>query len=236
MCFSAQADLVTGVAVGVVGVDALRHVSSRRELPLASLPMLFAAHQLIETFVWWGLDGHVAWSVARAAVYVYLVIAFVLPVVVPLWVLAVEPSPRHREVMTLCVGVGVGVTAVLLVGLARGPVNAQDAGHRIAYHIGGSPGVALLVLYVVATCGALLASSSRPIALFGIANLAAVTVLAVLTTGNIASLWCAWAAVSSVAIAWHLRNLHGRARLARATVGAGAGGGSDWGSATGGSR
>ena len=231
MCFSPQADLVTGVAVGVVGVDALRHVSNRRELPLASLPMLFAAHQLIETFVWWGLDGHVAWSVARVAIYAYLVIAFVLPVVVPLCVLAVEPSPRHREVMTLCVGLGAGVAAVLLVGLAQGPVGAHDAGHRIAYEIGGSPGVVLEVLYVVATCGALLASSSRAIRVFGVANLVAVTVLAVLTTGNIASVWCAWAAISSVAIAWHLRNLHGRARLARAGTSAGRA----W-SATGGSR
>ncbi len=215
MCFSAEADLVTGVAVAVVGVDALRHVSSPRELPLASLPMLFAAHQLVETFVWWGLDGQVAWSVARVAMWIYLVIAFVLPVVVPLCVLAVESSARRREVMTLCVGLGVAVTTVLLVGLVQGPVGAHDAGHRIAYEIGGSPGGVLAVLYVIATCGALLASSSRAIAWFGVANLVAVSTLAVLTTGDIASLWCAWAAVSSVAIALHLRNLHGRARLAQ---------------------
>ncbi|MGZ4690567.1 MAG: DUF6629 family protein [Acidimicrobiia bacterium] len=218
MCFSAQADLVTGLAVGAVGVDALRHVSKPRELPLASLPMLFAAHQLIETFVWWGLDGQVPWSVARIAMWIYLVIAFVLPVVIPLCVLAVEPNPRRREVMALSVGLGVGVTAVLLVGLVQGPVGAHDAGHRIAYQIGGSPGVVLEVLYVIATCGALLASSSRAIAFFGVANLFAVTVLAVLTTGNIASLWCGWAAISSVAIAFHLRHLHGRAQLARANA------------------
>jgi hypothetical protein len=213
MCFSAEADLVTGVAVGVVGVDCLRHVEHRRELPLASLPLLFAAHQLIETFVWWGLEGHVAWSVAEAAIWGYLVIAFVLPVVVPLCVLAVEPDARRREVMTLCTGLGAAVTVVLLVGMAQGPVDAHNAGHRLAYDIGGSPEMALTVLYVIATCGALLASSSRPIQLFGVANLVAVTALAVLTTGNIASLWCAWAAISSVAIALHLRSQH-RVRVA----------------------
>jgi hypothetical protein len=213
VCFSAEADLVTGLAVGVVGVDCLRQVKDRREIPLASLPMLFAAHQLIETFVWWGLDGQVAWSIAEIAIWGYLLIAFVLPVVVPLCVLAVEPDPRRREVMTLCVGLGAGVTAVLVTGLVQGPVDATNVGHRIAYEIGGSPGIISVVLYVVATCGALLASSSRPIAIFGVANLVAVTVLAVLTTGNTASLWCAWAAISSVAIALHLRSAH-RVRFA----------------------
>jgi hypothetical protein len=214
MCFSPEADLVTGVAVGIVGIDALRHVSEKREMPLAALPLLFAAHQLIETFVWWGLDGSVSTAVWQGAMWAYLVIAFVLPVVVPICVLAVEPSPRRREVMTLCVGLGIGVTAVLLVGLVEGPVDAHNAGHRIAYEIGNSPGNSVAVLYVIATCGALLASSFRAIALFGVANLVAVTALAILTTGNIASLWCAWAAISSVAIDLHLRSQHRRVRIA----------------------
>ena len=54
--------------------------------------------------------------------------------------------------MTLCAGLGVGVGVVLLVGLAQGPVDAHDAGHRIAYEIGGTPGKrASTVLYVIAT-------------------------------------------------------------------------------------
>ena len=206
MCFSPEADLVAGVAVGVVGVDALRHVRERRELPLAALPMLFAVHQLVETFVWWGLDGNVSVPVWRSAMWIYLVIAFVLPLVVPLCVLAVEPAPRRRELMKLCAALGVGVAVVLLAALFEGPVNADLADHHIAYDVGRHSGWLVGGAYVVATCGALLASSSRPIAVFGVANLAAVSALLMLTAGNIASLWCAWAAISSVAIALHLRS------------------------------
>ena len=68
----------------------------------------------------------------------------------------------------------------------------------------------VVVLYIAATCGALLASSSRAIRVFGICNLAAVIGLAVTTTEGFASLWCAWAAVTSVAIALHLRTAHRR--------------------------
>jgi hypothetical protein len=214
VCFSPEADLVTGVAVGIVGIDALRHVTDKRELPLAALPMLFAVHQLVETFVWWGLDGQVSSSVWRSAMYIYLVIAYLLPLVVPLAVLAVEPAPRRREVMTLCVGLGAAVTVVLLAALINGPVDAHNAGHRLAYTVGGGAGASIGVLYVIATCGALLASSSRPIVFFGLANLVAVTALILTTTGDYASLWCAWAAISSVAIALHLRTLHGRVRVA----------------------
>ncbi len=94
MCFSAEADVVLGIAVGGIGIDAVRHVTDRRQLPLASLPLLFATHQLIEAFVWWGFDGTVGAGLADAAAHAYLLIAFVLPVVVPLSLVPLEPEPR----------------------------------------------------------------------------------------------------------------------------------------------
>lgn len=97
MCFSAEADVVAAVVVGGIGVDALRHVRHRREVLLGALPMVFAVHQLIEAFVWWGLDGRVDWEIGRAALWWYLAIAFVLPVLVPLAVRAVEPSTCARR-------------------------------------------------------------------------------------------------------------------------------------------
>ena len=42
-------------------------------------------------------------------------------------------------------------------------------------------------------------------AIIGIVNLVAVAVIAKLTVSGFASVWCAWAAVSSGAIALHLR-------------------------------
>ncbi len=67
MCFSPQADLIGGTVVAVIGIDALRHVQFRRDLPIASLPLILGAHQLVETFVWWGLQGDVPTEVGRVA-------------------------------------------------------------------------------------------------------------------------------------------------------------------------
>ena len=96
MCFSAEADLATGLVAGLAGVDALRHARQPGERALGALPVLFGVHQLTEVFVWWGLTDRVPWTVGDAAVWLYLSFAFVLlPVFVPLAVLAVEPDARR---------------------------------------------------------------------------------------------------------------------------------------------
>ena len=62
-----------------------------------------------------------------------------------------------------------------------------------------------MIAYVIATCGSLLLSSYRDIAIFGIVNLVAVAALAKLTIDGFASLWCGWAAITSGALAIHMR-------------------------------
>jgi multisubunit Na+/H+ antiporter MnhE subunit len=75
----------------------------------------------------------------------------------------------------------------------------------VAYHVDHWQGGAIVALYALATCGSLLASSHRPVRWFGAINLIAVCLLAWLYTSAFISLWCLWAAVTSVAIDVHLR-------------------------------
>ncbi len=210
MCFSPQADVVGGLVVAAIGVDVLRHVGGRRDhLALAALPLLLAAHQLDEAFVWWSLQGHVPLAVGRVAMWIYLLFAFVvLPTYVPLAVLAIEgPGPRRTVMRGLCF-VGAGVSTVLLLAMLRGPVTAALGDHHIAYGTGLQAGLVVVVAYIVATCGSLVFSSYRHVALLGIVNLVAVAVLAKLAVDGFASLWCGWAALTSGAIALHLRFSH----------------------------
>ena len=65
MCFSATANFVGSGVLGAGGVATLTKVKHRRELLFAALPMLFAIHQLIEGFVWLGLDGILSPAVAH---------------------------------------------------------------------------------------------------------------------------------------------------------------------------
>jgi hypothetical protein len=216
VCFSPQGDLIGGIVVGAIGIDVIRHVDWRREqLALAALPLLLAAHQLDETFVWWGLQGHVPAGVGRVAMWVYLLFAFVvLPVYVPIAVWRLEPPGRRRTAMVPFIAVGTVVSVVLLATMVKGPVTASLGNYHVSYGTGLHAGFGIVVAYVVATCGSLLFSSVRIVAVFGLVNLAAVAVLAHLAISGFASLWCAWAAVTSAVIAVHVRRSHPSPSLA----------------------
>jgi hypothetical protein len=205
MCFSAEADLCTGIVVGAVGIDALRHVRKPHQIALAATPILFAVHEVDESFVWWGLHGQVAFPVEHAAIYIFLAVAFVLPFWVPFAMLGVETKVHRRQLMGALLAVGTVTTVVLLVAIVQGPVGATIDGSHIAYSADISYAGILIALYVVATCGSCLVASNRWLVLLGLANLGAVIALGWITFTGFTSLWCAWAALTSVAIAVYLR-------------------------------
>jgi hypothetical protein len=207
LCFSPQADVIGGIVVFAIGLDAARNIKGRNDrLLLAALPLLLGFHQLNETFVWLSLQGHVSHAVGRAAIWIYLLIAFVvLPVFVPSAILAAEPDRRRKERMIPFIVLGFGVSTTLLVTMLRNPVTAQLHSHHIGYHIQLHHGLAVVGAYVIAICGATLVSGYRHVVLFGLANIVVVAILAKLTIDGFASLWCGYAALTAGAIAFHMR-------------------------------
>jgi hypothetical protein len=120
--------------------------------------------------------------------------------------------------MALLEVLGVVVAIGLTVPVLTGPVSVVEKAAHLSYSVPLVAGGLLTVLYVIATCGSLLLSSDRAVVVFGVANLAVVVVLAVLLASGVVSLWCVWAAVTSVAIAVHLRRFHsGPSMLVRVT-------------------
>jgi len=210
MCFSAEADLVAGVAVAAVGVDALRHVRRPREVAIAGLPLLLATHQLTEVFVWTDLQHRVPpVESGGAAVSLYALVAFVVvPALVPLAVLAVEPANDRRRLMVPFAVLGCLVAAAYAGAMGQRPVVAAIAGHHISYDTGLKPGATMAALYIVAVCVPLFASSYSRIVVFGACNAVAVALLIFMSEEELTSLWCAWAAVTSTVIAVHLRMLN----------------------------
>ena len=190
-----------------IGVDAYRHLRGRNDhLLLATLPILLGVHQLDEVFVWWGLEDRVPHFVGRIALWIYLLIAFVvLPMFVPVAVLALEPTHRRRWRMAPFVALGAVVSSVLFVAMLRAPIDATEHSYHLEYRVQLSHGGVLVGLYVVAVCGALLFSGFRHVEIFGFANFVAVAFLAWLTLDGFASLWCGYAALSAGAIALHMR-------------------------------
>jgi hypothetical protein len=206
MCFSPEGDLVGGLVVTAIGVDACLHLRGRAEYRLiAPFPILLGLHQVDEAFVWWQLQGHVAHGVGVIAMWIYLLFAFVvLPTLVPTLVLLHEPRAR-RKVIAPFLALGVIVSAFLLETMLSGHPTAKLGSYHVAYSIGLQHGIVIIGLYIVATCGSMLASGMRSVMWFGAANLVAIVILARLCADGFASLWCFYAAIASGAIALHMR-------------------------------
>ncbi|WP_220451176.1 DUF6629 family protein [Nocardioides dongkuii] len=199
-----SADLTAGVGLLPVAAVCLREVRTVRELPFASLPLLFALHQLTEALVWSGASDDVSAGVQHAAAMIYVLVAFpVLPILVPLAVLLLEPQGRRRRVAPFVV-LGAVVAAYLLWAVLDGPVQVREEPHALVYDVDLTYGTMWAVLYIVAVIGPSVLSGYPSIVAFGLLNLVGLTVVAIVYVQAFASLWCVYAALTSTLVAVHM--------------------------------
>jgi hypothetical protein len=201
MCFSATANFVGSGVLGAVGVATFTQVKHRRELLFASLPALFAVHQLIEGFVWLGMDGYVSRQVAHNMGAAFVLYAQgLLPFVMPLSVMLFERTRQRRRAMLPFVVLGGLLALYMLWGLAAYPLAVSVQQNSLVYVNQATNQTWVAVLYVIATCGPLFFSQVRAMVLFGWANLAILLVTMAVKRYAFTSIWCAYAAVASVII------------------------------------
>jgi hypothetical protein len=206
MCFSPQADFVAGAVVVGIGVETLRRVHARRELIIGALPLLFGIHQLVEGVVWLGLRGQVSRGLGDVAKEVYIVYAHaVLPAIVPLGFMLLEPDRRRSRLMLSMACLGALLGGYLLWQVTAYPVGAHEEARCIDYTT-HTPNDALIgALYVAVTCGPALISSRRYLRWFGTVSLVGVIATAVVRVDELTSLWCLYVAIVSVLILEHFR-------------------------------
>ena len=168
MCFSATASFVTVGTTTAVAIACLTKVRRWRELPLASLPLIFAGQQAVEGCLWLTLPVDPDGPVASLLTLLFLLYAKVFwPAFAPMTVLLVEPERRRRQLMAICAAVGAGVAAYFLWSIYVYPHGAIIRGGHIVYPGGPPPSVVLGVLYLVATTITPLLSSHRAVVLLG---------------------------------------------------------------------
>ncbi|MFF4535001.1 DUF6629 family protein [Streptomyces aureus] len=194
MCWSATADLVAGAGIAVIGAACVVRARRAADLPLAALPLLLGAHQVVEARVWDTGGGTGPATVAWA------VMALPLPAVwVPAGVLCAAPAHARRRLL-LPLAVGVATAAVLAHALAAHSPRAEIRGHTMGYVV-DLPGAELVVAgYLFATVGALLLSGERGLVLLGVLTGAGAAVSWALWETEFVSTWCACAAVVSVTL------------------------------------
>lgn len=214
MCFSATANFVGSGVLAIIGVATLREVRHRREFLFAAMPLLFAVHQFTEGFVWLGLDGYLPASAAHTAGAAFVLYAQgLLPFLLPLGVLLIEPEGKRHKRMLPFVLLGLGVALYILWGLTAYPLAVYANHHSIVYKNPVTTTPIIAALYVIATCGALFFSGFRYLFAFGVANLIGLAVVAIVMASAFTSIWCAYAAIMSVLVYFHFRRRRSMPRV-----------------------
>jgi hypothetical protein len=206
MCFSPTASFVASGVIATIGVATLRHVREPRTLLFAAVPLLFAFHQFTEGMVWLGLDGTISQLALHRASFLFTIYAQgLLPTLMPAAVALMEPPGRRRTAIIGLTAVGAVVSAWDLWGLLFYPSRVFIDHAAIAYRNPLTGSLFISLLYILATCGALLLSSHRVVRWYGVLNVIGLTIVQIVRDYAFASVWCFYAASLSVMIYWQFR-------------------------------
>lgn len=206
MCFSAQASFAAGVILEAAGVASLTKVRSKREIPLALIPIFFGLQQFVEGIQW--LSDKPS-EVSFIAGYIFLGFAFFFwPLYIPFSILLVEPNARVKKILRIFLLLGFGVAAFLGFIILKEPLAIAVTQNHIEYKI-WLPWTWGLFPYALTTCGSCLVSSHKIIRWLGagiLLGLAASLLFFYLTFGSV---WCFAAAILSAMIYLHFRRSSG---------------------------
>lgn len=208
MCFSPIASFTAGTVLVIAGIFSLRQISSKSHLPFASIPLLFGIQQLIEGMVWLSLAWPSSLLFHNIVTYSFVMFSHVLwPIFVPIAVLLMENDPKRKKILRVISIMGAIAWLYLLACIIVGPVNSRILHESVAYDIPVTYAFPAFLLYITATCGSSLSSSSWKIRIFGTTMLLSFFVAHAFYEETFFSIWCFFAAVLSIIIYIHLRDL-----------------------------
>ncbi|MGD9668148.1 MAG: DUF6629 family protein [Hyphomicrobiaceae bacterium] len=204
MCFSAPASFAAAAVTGMIGIACVAKSGRLREMPLAAMPLLFAAQQIVEGVLWLTLPVAPDGAEASLLTLVFLLYAKVLwPVYAPLSVALLEADAWRRRLMWAIVVSGAAVGGYFLPSIIRQDHSASILGGHIAY---AGPELVpswIAVSYFLSTCVALLLSSVGAIRVLGLLVTVGAAITYAFYWDAFTSVWCFFAAAASIVLYSH---------------------------------
>lgn len=203
MCFSATASFAAGAVLTAIGAVALKKTTKPQQLPFAGIPLLFAAQQFAEGFLWLSLSNSEYAIFKEPCTYLFLFFAQIFwPTWVPLAVLKLETSEKKKKILKIMLATGILVSLYFLSCMMIFPVDGVIQECHIFYTFGYpvimTPIVS--VFYAMATIGSLMFSSVKGMKLFGVSVFIAYLVTGIFYLDYFVSVWCFFSAILSLII------------------------------------
>jgi hypothetical protein len=210
MCFSAGASFGASAVLSAIGVATIKKTKTPRQIPFASIPLIFAIQQFTEGCVWLSLTHTALAPMTGFVSYAFLIFAqIVWPLCVPIAITMLEEDKKRKKILYLFVGIGILVAGYYAHRLIMYGNCADSAGCHIVYHQVYPDSLNHIVdtLYGVATIIPTFLSKTKRMWVFGLALVGSYLLAAIAYENYILSVWCFFAAVLSVLIYGIIRGL-----------------------------
>ncbi|KKU53701.1 MAG: hypothetical protein UX76_C0011G0046 [Candidatus Wolfebacteria bacterium GW2011_GWC1_47_103] len=175
----------------MAGVLTIAKAKKKKELPLASVPLLLGIQQAIEGVVWISFGKPILNMIAT---YAYVFFSHILwPIFIPLSVLLIEKDPRRKRILGLFLAIGLGVGLYIAYFIGLNSVTSCIIDRSIGYNS--------MTLYPLVTTAVYVTIMN----IFGLTLFGSFAVAAWFFVNVFFSVWCFFAAILSVLIYWHFR-------------------------------
>ncbi len=219
MCFSATASFFSSAVLGVIGIITLSKVRDQKILPLALIPLIFALQQGVEGIVWLTFTQPNLVYFKSICINTYLAIAHIFwPIWSPFCIYVLEKK-RKKWISYLGI-IGVIIALIAIVKLIFFQREVEISLRHISYESASNffttdqPDYLISLLglagYTVATIAPFFFSSVPRMWFIGLAFGIGWVIAQVFYTYAFGSIWCYFAALSSILIYFIVEKYSGK--------------------------
>jgi hypothetical protein len=211
MCFSPTASFATSGLLALVGALCIRSAKNKKLLPFAMIPLIFAAQQACEGFVWITYP----WPISYFFAVLFIIFAITWPMWIPYSLYSFEPGKKRRIILWYDTLAGIALSAGGLFMVARHGIDVAIINHSIAYQLTNAYqeipeyGTWLLWAWYRATVVVpSFISSFKEIRMLGLLLLIADAIAYVFWKTTFTSVWCFFAAGISLWVLYVIKQIH----------------------------
>lgn len=203
MCFSATASFSAGVVLTAIGIASMKKAQKPNQKLFASIPLIFAAQQIVEGFLWLALPNPEYLVAQQGLTYAFLFVAQIMwPAWVPISILMLTPKADRKLIQKILTGIGFFTATALAFCLIYFEVSSKIHGNHVLYNQSYPDSIRFIgvAFYLAATILPLYFSSVKNLWILGVGILISYIVSAIFFSRYLLSVWCFFAAIISVTV------------------------------------
>lgn len=215
MCFSAKASFIaagTLSLIGLLSIKTAKNIPSKKILPFAATPFIFAIQQACEGIIWISLTTGLPVIFYNISMYSFIFFAVIWwPLWTPTTLYLIEQNRTRQKLLLITFLFGIATCLMYAMSLLTQPAQTLIINHHlyyptISYPFASKTGLArffensLIYVYTIATIAPFFLSSVRFTWILGIIMSISGIISLQLYTPTSASVWCYFAALASIMV------------------------------------